>query len=173
MIDIVEEILYRTEHEKLQSIYNLPQFTSTLEFLTMLALSSGRLLKVSAYYYLSYTGPNDSRMQGGTPDVLAAARQVLGDWNAQKIPYHSIPPAIHPSSIPSQVVLPGASSSEVVVAPGAENVGQAQILSTLGPAFNLGDLFGAADAGAFGGENGDAMEADVEDDGAELMDEDG
>jgi nuclear GTP-binding protein len=27
-------------------IYNLPTFTSTLEFLTMLALSTGRLLKV-------------------------------------------------------------------------------------------------------------------------------
>jgi nuclear GTP-binding protein len=43
---VVEEILARTEHEMLQKIYNLPQFTSTLEFLTMLALSKGRLLKV-------------------------------------------------------------------------------------------------------------------------------
>jgi hypothetical protein len=43
---IVEEILFRTEHETLQKIYNLPHFGSTLEFLTMFALSSGRLLKV-------------------------------------------------------------------------------------------------------------------------------
>lgn len=43
---IVEDIVFRTEHETLQKIYNLPQFSSTLEFLTMLALSSGRLLKV-------------------------------------------------------------------------------------------------------------------------------
>lgn len=43
---VVEEIVFRTEHETLRKIYNLPAFTSTLEFLTMLALSSGRLLKV-------------------------------------------------------------------------------------------------------------------------------
>lgn len=45
----VEEILARTAHEEVQKIYNLPEFTSTLEFLTMLALSSGRLLKVCAF----------------------------------------------------------------------------------------------------------------------------
>ena len=45
----VEEILARTEHETLQKLYNLPQFSSTLEFLTMLALNSGRLLKVSFF----------------------------------------------------------------------------------------------------------------------------
>jgi nuclear GTP-binding protein len=45
----VEEILARTEHETLQRLYNLPQFSSTLEFLTMLALNSGRLLKVSFF----------------------------------------------------------------------------------------------------------------------------
>lgn len=44
----VEEILARTEPETLQKLYNLPQFSSTLEFLTMLALNSGRLLKVGS-----------------------------------------------------------------------------------------------------------------------------
>jgi nuclear GTP-binding protein len=43
----VEEILARTQTERLMKIYNLPTFSSTLEFLTMLALSTGRLLKVS------------------------------------------------------------------------------------------------------------------------------
>ena len=43
---LVEEILARTETERLMKIYNLPTFSSTLEFLTMLALSTGRLLKV-------------------------------------------------------------------------------------------------------------------------------
>jgi hypothetical protein len=42
----VEEILARTEAERLMKIYNLPTFSSTIEFLTMLALSTGRLLKV-------------------------------------------------------------------------------------------------------------------------------
>jgi nuclear GTP-binding protein len=43
----VEEILARTQTERLMKIYDLPMFSSTLEFLTMLALSTGRLLKVS------------------------------------------------------------------------------------------------------------------------------
>jgi nuclear GTP-binding protein len=43
---VVEEILVRTPRATLQKIYNLPEFGSTLEFLTMLALSGGRLLKV-------------------------------------------------------------------------------------------------------------------------------
>ncbi|KAH7922290.1 P-loop containing nucleoside triphosphate hydrolase protein [Leucogyrophana mollusca] len=130
-IAVVEEILSRTEQQTMQKIYNLPQFQSTLEFLTMLALSSGRLLK------------------GGTPDILSAARHVLMDWNHQKIPYFSIPPTVHPSSVPS--TLPG--MGDTVVAPGAENVGQAQILTEFSKPFELAGLFGAADAGAFGGDS--------------------
>ena len=42
----VEEILARTQTERLMKIYDLPTFSSTLEFLTMLALSTGRLLRV-------------------------------------------------------------------------------------------------------------------------------
>jgi hypothetical protein len=38
--------MVRTPPATLQKIYNLPEFGSTLEFLTMLALSGGRLLKV-------------------------------------------------------------------------------------------------------------------------------
>jgi nuclear GTP-binding protein len=46
MKPLVGEILGRTDHETLMKIYNLPQVGSALEFLTMLALVSGRLLKV-------------------------------------------------------------------------------------------------------------------------------
>ena len=81
----MEAVLARTEPEKMQKIYGLPEFGSALEFLTMLALSTGKLLK------------------GGTPDILAAARQVLTDWNHQKIPFFSVPPAVHPSQIPSMI----------------------------------------------------------------------
>ena len=38
--------MIRTPPATLQKIYNVPDFCSTLEFLTMLALSGGRLLKV-------------------------------------------------------------------------------------------------------------------------------
>ena len=43
---LVEEILARTQTERLMKIYDLPTFSS-LEFLTMLALSTGCLLKAS------------------------------------------------------------------------------------------------------------------------------
>ncbi|KAG1878992.1 P-loop containing nucleoside triphosphate hydrolase protein [Suillus subluteus] len=132
-IAVVEEILVRTEHETLQKLYNLPRFSSTLEFLTMLALNSGRLLK------------------GGTPDLLSAARHVLMDWNHQKIPYFSVPPTIHPSSMPSATA-------------GAETVGQAQILDSFSKPFELAGLFGTADAGAFN-ENPPMQEEVAMDDG--------
>lgn len=151
----MEEILARTEHETLQKIYNLPQFTSTLEFLTMVALSSGRLLK------------------GGTPDVLGAARQVLKDWNQQKIPYFSVPPTVHPSSVPTAFAT---AHGETFIAPGAETVGQAQILTELGKPFSLDGLFGSADAGAFGDKDPNVpmeTESEVPADDQDPMDEDG
>jgi nuclear GTP-binding protein len=79
----VEEILSRTSPETLKKIYDLPPHSNTLEFLTMLALASGRLLK------------------GGTPDIVGAARHILMDWNHQKIPYFSVPPEVHPSNLPA------------------------------------------------------------------------
>ncbi|KAI0315678.1 P-loop containing nucleoside triphosphate hydrolase protein [Amylostereum chailletii] len=153
-ISVVEQILARTEKEKIMKIYNLPDFTSALEFLTMLALNTGRLLK------------------GGTPDILAASRVVLADWNHQKIPFFTVPPTIHPSLVPS--TLPGASDQ---VAPGAEATGQAQILTELGKPFTLEGLFGDADAAmdqdGFVPDTEDSMqiEGDVEE-GTMTIDED-
>ncbi|KAJ3736305.1 hypothetical protein DFJ43DRAFT_605747 [Lentinula guzmanii] len=164
-IAVVEEILIRTEKETMRKIYSLPEYNATLEFLTMLALSSGRLLK------------------GGTPDITSAARQVITDWNHQKIPYYSIPPTIHPSSIPSTIpssAIPGSSTTPdlstaqgqtgQIIAPGAENVGHAQILSSLSEPFQLEGLFGVADAGAFGEEIGDVkMDIEGGDEGDEMF----
>lgn len=92
------------------------------------------------------------------------------DWNHQKIPYFSAPPAMHPSLIPSTV--PGGSHQ---IAPGAETVGQAQIVAALAQPFALDGLFGAADAGAFGfAPPADAEMGDEEtEDFPEEMDEDG
>jgi nuclear GTP-binding protein len=69
------------------------------------------------------------------------------------------------------------------VALGAENVGQAQILSEFSKPFELEGLFGAADAGAFGGGGGGAGDVDevmvdgdvywdAEEGSSEFMDED-
>ena len=60
------------------------------------------------------------------------------------------------------------------MAPGAENVGQAQIVSEYAKAFSLEGLFGAADAGAFGDTPApDAMELEREEEVVDEMDEDG
>jgi len=98
-----------------------------LEFLTMLALSTGRLLK------------------GGTPDLTSTARSLLSDWNANKIPYFSVPPTVHPSSMPSANV------------PGAEDVGDAVILGSFGKAFDLGGLWGRGEEQG----EGEGMEEDA------------
>ena len=50
----VEDILARTDPLTLQKIYNLPTFGSTLEFLTMLSLTTGRLLKVPIFLVSVY-----------------------------------------------------------------------------------------------------------------------
>ena len=151
----MEEILGRTDPETLKKIYNLPEIGPTLQFLTMLALTTGRLLK------------------GGTPDILSAARTVLTDWNHQKIPYFSTPPTVHPSLVPSTV--PGTEGAQV--APGAENVGQAQIVSEFAPTFTLAGWFGAADEGAFGESVDEEMQSEMEladtPEAGESMDEDG
>lgn len=156
-ISVVEQILARTQAEKLMKIYNLPTFNTALEFLTMLALSTGRLLR------------------GGTPDVLAAARQVLGDWNHHKIPFCSEPPALHAAHVPSTV--PGPAQQ---IAPGAEMTGSAQIVGALGAPFVLEGLFGEADAEAMMDAEPPADDAaysgmDVEDDargGMQIDDDD-
>ncbi|KAI0067448.1 P-loop containing nucleoside triphosphate hydrolase protein [Artomyces pyxidatus] len=144
-ITVVEQILARTEVEKLMKIYNLPIFTSTLEFLTMLSLSTGRLLK------------------GGTPDIIAAARQVLSDWNHQKIPFYSHPPTVHPSQIPTMVT---SNTNAPTIAPGAEHTGQAQILTSLSAPFTLAGLFGEADAAM------DAQAEAIDDGDVEIHDDD-
>ncbi|KAI0743336.1 hypothetical protein C8Q80DRAFT_1180367 [Daedaleopsis nitida] len=155
-VALVGEILARTDDATVKKLYRVEDFASPLEFLTMVALLNGRLLK------------------GGTPDILAAARQVVTDWNHQKIPYYSTPPDVHPSLIPSTVPAGPAGMSQI--APGAETVGQAQIVSEFAKPFMLEGLFGAADAGAFGA-SGDAEMAEAEDGlaggGEDEMDEDG
>lgn len=67
-----------------------------------------------------------------------------------------------------------------LIAPGAENVGQAQILTELSKPFELEGLFGAADAGAFAGRNDDDVPMLADEDGdifwdavEDPMDEDG
>ena len=57
----------------------------------------------------------------------------------------SAPPTTHISSIPSTV----RSERDRIIAPGAENVGQAQIVPELSKPFALSGLFGVAECDAF------------------------
>ncbi len=70
----VEAILQRCETRYLQMLYNISQFNSVQEFLGLLAKATGKLKK------------------GGVPDMDAAARTLLGDWNGGKIKYYTHPP---------------------------------------------------------------------------------
>ena len=40
------------------------------------------------------TGSYGRVLKGGVPDKIAAARAVLKDWNAGKIPYFTVPPNV-------------------------------------------------------------------------------
>jgi nuclear GTP-binding protein len=67
----------------------------------------------------------------------------------------STPPTTHISSIPSTI----RSGGDRVIAPGAENVGQAQIVTELSKPFTLDGLFGDADYSAFDTTTGDAEDS--------------
>ncbi|KAF9505094.1 hypothetical protein BS47DRAFT_1436447 [Hydnum rufescens UP504] len=125
-VGAVEGIISRVPPETLQRIYSVPPFATAAEFLVMVALSRGRLGK------------------GGAPDQVTAARSVLNDWNAGSIPYHTVPPTIHPSSIPSN---PAANmdindGSKLTT---AADVGAAQIVSKFSEPFDLAGLFSLTD----------------------------
>jgi len=70
-----EEILRRAKKETLMELYAIPRFADVSEFLRHVAAKRGKLKR------------------GGIPDALAAARIVLGDWNAGRIPFFTLPPA--------------------------------------------------------------------------------
>jgi hypothetical protein len=68
----------------------------------------------SLYYLFHHIFNYILPFQGGTPDILSTARQVLTDWNHQKISYFPAPPTVHLSSVPYVIPNTGA----VVIAPG-------------------------------------------------------
>ncbi|PFH53640.1 hypothetical protein AMATHDRAFT_1276 [Amanita thiersii Skay4041] len=172
-IAVVEEILQRTPTETIRQLYSLPEFTSTLEFLTMLALNSGRLLKVNptrSHFTLLIPGKGGySRCQCSSK---ACSDGLESPENPVLLRATNCPPfsgAIFKST-----------GTTTHVAPGAENVGQAQILSEFSKPFTLEGLFGAADAGAFNDRPADVqMDADGDGDAfydameGDAMEEDG
>lgn len=80
----------------------------------------------------------------------------------------STPPTTHISSIPSTV----RNGGDRVIAPGAEHVGQAQIVTELSKPFTLDGLFGDADRNAFDAEMGDAEDSGMTVEQDEAMEDD-
>lgn len=68
-------ILQKCPKDKLLSIYSIADFSNATEFLSLVAKKYGKLLK------------------GGVPNVVAAAKIVLQDWNSGKVPFYTIPPS--------------------------------------------------------------------------------
>lgn len=70
----VELILSKTNPETLMTLYTIPRFHNVGGFLAAVAQRMGRLKK------------------GGIPNIEAAAKIILGDWNRGKIPFYTRPP---------------------------------------------------------------------------------
>ncbi|CAG8519558.1 12745_t:CDS:2 [Ambispora gerdemannii] len=70
----VDLIVSRCNQEQLAKKYNITMFNDTNDFLILVARQRGRLKK------------------GGIPDLKAAAKSILQDWNFGKIPFYTKPP---------------------------------------------------------------------------------
>jgi nuclear GTP-binding protein len=85
----VELIVSRCTTEQLCQMYKIPPFTTTTQFLIEIARLRGRIRK------------------HGIPDLENAARSILQDWNAGRIPYYTQPPKSKNTNIGENVVLGG------------------------------------------------------------------
>lgn len=117
-------------------LYNVPHFppNDTTAFLLAVARAKGRLRK------------------GGVPDLEGTARSILRDWVAGRIAYYTAPPSAEATAqLKSATAGPDAGKVGTV---DAGDVGGASLHAAFAPAFDLGALFGEADAVAFasGGE---------------------
>lgn len=116
-ISVAALIYDRISPLRMSNFYKLPQDDSRdfQRFIVQHALSSGRLMK------------------SGIADVECAARSIVRDWNANKLPFYTEAPKAHASSLPGH----GA---------GAADVGEAMVVSgSLAPAFDLDGLLDDVD----------------------------
>eukprot|EP00842_Homolaphlyctis_polyrhiza_P000057 jgi/Hompol1/1051/HPOL_001161-RA len=69
----VSQVVARVRPEYLSRTYGIAEWKDHLDFLSQVALKSGKLLK------------------GGDPDLSTAAKMVLNDWIRGKIPFYTLP----------------------------------------------------------------------------------
>jgi len=74
-IAAIASLIERCQHDSLLLTYEIPDFGTSVDlFLGMVAKKFGKVGK------------------GGIPDKISAAKMVLKDWNAGKVPYYTPPP---------------------------------------------------------------------------------
>ncbi|KAG8948188.1 hypothetical protein FRC04_009987 [Tulasnella sp. 424] len=151
---VVEGIVSRVPAETLQEMYGTPPFKDAMEFLMMVALVRGKLGK------------------GGVPDISSAALSVIHDWNVGKIPFHTTPPAVHPSMLPpAPLITPSsaaaAATSDAMVDEATERAAafaNTSIVTEWSKPFDLDGLWKAADEDVL--REGDGGDEEMQEDGS-------
>lgn len=75
-VEAVQGIIERCSQEQMMTQYQVPEYSNVHEFLLFVAQRRGKL------------------GTGGVPNIVDAARVVLGDWNSGKIPFYTLPPEV-------------------------------------------------------------------------------
>ncbi|CAH1998927.1 unnamed protein product [Acanthoscelides obtectus] len=79
-------ILQKVSKQQIMEMYDVPEYNSPEEFYALKATRTGRFKK------------------GGVPDIVAAARGLLEDWNSGKIKYYTVPPEGTDNLISAKIV---------------------------------------------------------------------
>ena len=91
------------------AIYCIPAYEDSKEFLSHIARRTGKLIKVTVTSLLPVLliflfFEKKKKIQGGIPDYEKAAKKVIADWNAGKIPFYSEPPALEGVHVSATIV---------------------------------------------------------------------
>lgn len=79
-------ILKRISKPQIMEMYTIPEFFTPDEFFALKAQRMGKFRR------------------GGIPDIIAAARSVLEDWNSGKIRYYTVPPEQPECHVSAEIV---------------------------------------------------------------------
>ncbi|KAJ3215926.1 Guanine nucleotide-binding protein-like 3 [Dinochytrium kinnereticum] len=85
-VGAVDFLLSKCKMEQLVALFDVPYCSTSRDFLIHLSRKRGKLRK------------------GGIPDLESAARTVIVDWNAGKIPFYTVPPKEAPVATSSAIL---------------------------------------------------------------------
>ncbi|KIY93032.1 Guanine nucleotide-binding protein-like 3 [Monoraphidium neglectum] len=168
----VAVILQRVPKKQLMAVYKIASFADVDEFLRLIAAARGKLKR------------------GGIPDMTAAARIVLQDWNGGVIPFYTLPPSRGNEEHESAAVVAGWAAEfdaeKVFAAEATAVISQLPSMEGAGAAFFEAASAGRARVelpsaasggrgtfGGGGGGGGDSMEGSSSDEEEEGEEEEG